>query len=139
MILSNDVELFVTKINEMYFCRKACLTTLFTVSSTNFYVGGIGVEGKPWLAWMEPAFSQRFAELAYKVSDARGSAFVGKQKEIMKKLKAELTVDQFMVVLELEGLLNDQNATEKEWMYQIGVKDGMKIWRHFENTIINED
>ncbi|ETT56792.1 hypothetical protein C162_00230 [Paenibacillus sp. FSL R7-269] len=88
------------------------------------------METRSWPNWFEPAFEQRFNELAR----LAGKQAVTEQLRIQggvveKALREGLSDKQLELLLAWEAVLNHRSSLEKEWLYTLGVEDGMRLVR----------
>ncbi|WP_019121846.1 hypothetical protein [Brevibacillus massiliensis] len=87
--------------------------------------------------WMKPAFDQRFIDMARQSSDLlEVEPLQARLRELDQRLKAELSEEQYKLVLEWEELNNTRTTIEKEWLYFAGCKDGIQLLRDLMSTSI---
>ncbi|ERN51632.1 hypothetical protein A33I_20070 [Alkalihalophilus marmarensis DSM 21297] len=43
-----------------------------------------------------------------------------------------MSINQYLKVLELERALNDLRVSENKLNYELGVKDGMEVWKELK-------
>ncbi|GMK39087.1 hypothetical protein PCCS19_21410 [Paenibacillus sp. CCS19] len=53
-----------------------------------------------------------------------------KQAEIEVKLKQDLGSEAFRSILEWEDVFNNRNTLEREWLYLVGVIDGVQFYKY---------
>lgn len=86
--------------------------------------------------WAKPSFDERFNEQARLVGKLPEIELLRlKRFELDDELKQELAPRLYQLVLNWEESLNHRNALEKEMMYLVGVKDGMKYLREIQDFV----
>ncbi|NRF93307.1 hypothetical protein HQN89_20265 [Paenibacillus frigoriresistens] len=81
-----------------------------------------------WPDWFKQALIQRFNELSFAAEQQdQISPIIGRTSELLIQLMSQLDGSVHGTVLEWEEAISYQHSLEKEWLYFVGVKDGMRL------------
>lgn len=88
--------------------------------------------------WVKTGLDQRFMELAHRFGIRHVQPQEAKKFDhMLERLKSTLPFEHYQLVLDLDELQSYRNAVEKEWMYQAGVKDGLKMAKQMQDLMSN--
>lgn len=87
---------------------------------------------QPTPDWLQTVWERFYVKYATgRIKGQQAEALSRLQEKIEKQLKAELTQEQYQMILEWEDIKNQRQAIEIDHTYEVGVKVGIKIEQEY--------
>ncbi|PAD76377.1 hypothetical protein [Paenibacillus campinasensis] len=90
--------------------------------------------------WAKPSFETRFHEHIQAVNQLSDvSAARLQQISLQGKLQEVIPPELYPLLLEYEGAINERTSLELQYLYWIGIRDGLKLSEVYRGCIANQE
>src|SRR5690606_655442 len=90
--------------------------------------------------WAKPSFEARFHEHIRAINQLSEVSVARLQQiSLQGKLQETIPPDLYPLLLEYEGAINARTSLEHQYLYWIGIRDGLKLSEVYRGCIVNQE